>query len=70
MKILDSRLGSGHQLFDTILSFRTRQYSGLVMLGTRVFVRKKNKFKMLRPDLSVVIDDVIRAERLVAGAYS
>jgi hypothetical protein len=43
-----SRLGSGHQLFKTVLSFGTRQYSGLVKLGARVLVRKKDKFKLLR----------------------
>ncbi len=44
---MDSRVGSGHQCFETVLSVGTRQYSGLMMLGARVLVRKKDKFKAL-----------------------
>ena len=67
---MDSRFGSDHQCFETVLSIGTRQYSGLVMLGARVLVRKKDKFKLSRQSFSIVMDDVIRAERLVAGAFS
>ena len=49
--VIDSWFDSGHQLFDTVLSFGTRQYSGLMKLGGRVLIRKKDKSKLLRPGL-------------------